>query len=308
MTAALVPVNDSQSGNIVSLNEYIKDPLLIQEVILQMMRRNFLADTILRNAGSVPSGTIRYHESSPIYANSDPQVRAEFAEVQIADISRGRPMVAVTQELAAAAAITDEMRRRQANDQFQRTLTQIRNSMTRKWDRIFMRMILTHARVQQMAVPKVWDDPTAKHRIDILDAKRLITEASADDTADAEFGFEADTMILGRGTADALLTSDEFNKIYMNSPAITEAPIYRGQLDRKIYNLDVMVTPMPELANKVVICQRRVMGFYADELPLTVSEMYRKEENKLSRADVQRASAAALDQPRAVVVLNGISA
>lgn len=307
MTAALVPVNDSQSGNMISINEFLKDPLLIREVVLQMMTKHFLADTIFRNAGTTPSGMIRYKESSPIYANSDPQVRAEFAEVPIADVSVGRPMVALVEELALGAIISDEMRRRQNFDAFQRQLLAIRNSMTRKWDRTLFRMLFTHPRVQRMVVPKEWDDPTAKHRIDILDAKRLVTEASADDTPDAEFGFEPDTLIIGRSVEASLMASDEFNKIYMNSPVVTESPIYRGQLPRQIYGLDVFVSPLPELDDKAVATQRKVCGFVADELPLTVSETYRVEERKLSRADVQRASAAGLDQPKSVVILEGIA-
>lgn len=307
MTAALVPVNDSQSGHTVQINDFLKDPLLLQEVVLRMMDKHFLADTLLRNAGTTQSGMIRYRESSPIYANSDPMIRAEFAEVPIADVSVGKPMVALCEELALGAVISDEMKRRQNFDAMQRQLTAIRNSMTRKWDRTMFRLFFTHPRVQRMVVDKAWDDPTARHRIDIYDAKRLVTEASADGTSDSEFGFEPNTLVIGRGTEAALFASDEFNKLYMNSPVITEAPIYKGQLDRRIYGLDVYVSPLSDLDDKAIVMQRGVAGFIADELPLTVSQLYRVEEKKYSRADVQRASAAGLDQPKAAVVLEGLA-
>ncbi|WWT39785.1 major capsid protein [Microcystis phage Mwe-JY05] len=308
MTAALVPVNDSQSGHLIQINDFLKDPLLLQEVVLSMMNQSFLADTLLRNAGLTQSGMIRYRESSPLYANSDPMVRAEFAEVPIADVSVGKPMIALVEELALGAVISDEMKRRQNFDAMQRQLSAIRNSMTRKWDRTLFRLLFTHPRVQRMVVDRPWEDPTSKQRIDIYDAKRLVAEASADNTPDAEFGFEANTLVIGRGLEASLFASDEFNKLYMNSPAITEAPLYKGQLDRKIYGLDVFVSPLPELDDKAVVMQRGVAGFIADELPLTVTPLYRVEEKKYSRADVQRASAAGLDQPKAVVVLEGLAA
>lgn len=304
---APISVTDSQAESRISINEFLRDPLLIREVVLSMANQSFLADSVLRNAGTTPSGLIRYRESSPLYADTDAQSRAEFAEVPIAEVSLGRPMIALVEEKALGVVVSDEMVRRLNIDMLQRQLLMVRNTMRRSYDRTLFKILTQHPRVQRHVVPKAWDDPTAKHRIDIFDAKRLISTAAPDGMADSEFGFTPDTLIIGRDAEAALFASDEFNKIYMNSPIVTQSPIYLGQLPNQVYGLDIMVTPLAEFADKAVIMQRKVAGFIADELPLTVSETYRVEEKKFSRADVQRASACGLDQPKAVVVLEGIA-
>lgn len=302
------PVTSSADGVRITLNEFLKQPSLIREVVLSMANQSFLADAVLRNAGTTPSGLIRYRESSPLYADTDVQTRAEFAEVAVGQISLGKPMIALVEEKALAAVISDEMVRRMNIDMLRTQLERIRNTMRRSYDRTLFRVLTEHPRVQRHVVPTPWDDPTAKHRIDLWDAKRLVSTAAPDGMADSEFGFEPDTLIIGRDAESALFASDEFNKVYLNSPQVTEAPIYRGQLPNSVYGLTIMVTPLAEFADKAVIMQRNVAGFIADELPLTVSDPYRIEERKMSRADVQRASAVGLDQPKAVVVLEGIAA
>jgi hypothetical protein len=300
-----ISVTDSQAESRIQINEFLKDPLMVREVVLSMTNQGFIADSVLRNAGTTPSGLIRYRESSPLYADSEPATRAEFAEVPIAEISLGRPMVALVEERALGVVISDEMVRRMNIDMLQRQLMMVRNTMLRSYDRTFFNVLFTHPRIQRHAVTTPWGDPDAKQRVDIFDAIRLVEEASADGTVDSEFGFTADTMIIGRGSRADLFASDEFNRIYMNSPAITEAPIYRGQLPRTIYGLNVLVSPRVP-PGKAIVMQRNIAGFIADELPLTVSETYRVEEKKFARADVQRASAVGLDQPKAVVLLEGV--
>lgn len=299
-------VSDSQAGTQVTINEFLREPLMIREVVLNMTNRGVLVDAVLRNAGTTPAGLIRYRESSPIYADTDAQTRAEFAEVPIAEVSMGQPRIALVEERALGVVISDEMVRRLNIDMLQRQLLMVRNTMFRSWDRTFLNTIFTHPGVTRLPVTTPWDASTARHRVDLFDAIRLVEEASADDQgADSEFGFSADTLIIGRGSRAALFASDEFNRIYMNSPAVTSAPLYTGQLPNQVFGLTVMVSPYVP-AGKAVVMQRNIAGFVADELPLTVSPTYRIEEKKMARADVQRASAVGLDQPKAICILDGV--
>lgn len=302
---ALFPVTDSTAGPRITLNEYLRDPLLIREVVLSMTNQGFLADAILRNAGMTPAGVIRYRESSPLYANTDAQTRAEFAEVAIAETSEGEPSVSFVEERALAAVISDEMKRRQNIDHLERQLTRIKNTMFRSYDRTFLNTIFTHPRVQRVAITTPWADPDAKVREDIYEGIRLIEEASADGTVDSEFEFEADTLILGRGSRADLLGNEKFNKVYEQGDLVRDNMLYSGRLPRQLLTLDTLVSSRVP-AGKALVLQRKVCGFIADELPLTVSELYRVEQNKYSRADVQRASAMGLDQPLAIAILEGV--
>lgn len=302
---ALFPVNDSQAGPRVTINDFLKDPLLIRETVLRMTAQGWLADAILRPAGMTPAGVVRYRESSPLYANSDPQTRAEFAEVPIADTSEGEPAVSYVEEKALGAVISDEMKRRQNIDMLQRQLVRIRNSMFRSYSDAFLNAIFTHPKVQHVAVTNPWSDPDSTVREDIYEGVRLVEEASIDGTLNTQLEFEADTLIIGRGTRADLLGNEKFNKVYEQGDLVRENMLFTGRLPRQILTLDTLVSPRVP-TGKAIVLQRKICGFIADELPLTVSEMYRKEENKYWRADVQRASAMGLDQPLAICILDGV--
>ena len=120
-----------------------------------------------------------------------------------------------------------------------------------------------------------------------------------------EFDFEPDTLIISRDSKYDLFANEKFNRIYENSPLVSEHLLYTGKLPKQIQDLDVMVSSRVP-AGKAVVMQRNIAGFIMDELPLTVTPMYRVEEKKFSRADVQRASGVGLDQPKAIAVLDGV--
>jgi hypothetical protein len=305
-TVPQFPLLDSQSGPRITINEFLKDPLLIRELVLRMTSQGFIADALLRNAGQNASGVVKYRESSPIYANTDAQTRAEFAEVPIAETSEGEPKMALVEERALAIVVSDEMRRRMSIDPVQRQLLRVRNTMFRSWDRTFFDMIFDHPGVQHLAVPQPWSSTTTTARQDILEAIDMVERAAPDGIDDAEFDFEPDTLVIGTGTRTDLMGNEKFNQVYQGDIA-SENLLYRGKLPRQIMNLDVLVSRRVR-AGKALVMQRNIAGFRSDELPLDVTPLYRDEPRKMSRADVQRATAMGLDQPKAIVVLDGVAA
>src|SRR2546423_14771628 len=100
----------------ITVNELLKDPLVIPALILDMTRNEFVMDSVLRSGGNAPSGAVRYSESTPLYADDFPEIRAEFGEVPIVPTSVGIPRVVFTHGRAMAIMVPDEMPRRQAVD------------------------------------------------------------------------------------------------------------------------------------------------------------------------------------------------
>jgi hypothetical protein len=303
---AQFPMLDSQSGPRITINEFLKDPLLIRELVLRMTSQGFIADSLLRNAGQNAAGVVKYRESSPIYANTDAQTRAEFAEVPIAETSEGEPKMALVEERALGIVVSDEMRRRMSIDPVQRQLIRVRNTMFRSWDRTFFDLVFDHPGVQHLAVTTPWTSETTTARQDILAAIELVESAGPDGIDDAEFDFEPDTLVIGTASRTDLIGNEKFNQVYQGDLA-SENLLYRGKLPRQIMGLDVLVSRRVR-AGKALVMQRNICGFISDELPLDVTPLYRDEPRKMSRADVQRASAVGLDQPKAIVVLDGVSA
>lgn len=300
------PALTSMDGPRITVDALLKDPLTIQALILSMAENEFIVDSVLRNGGMAPSGAVRYQESTPMYADDVPEIRAEFAEVPVVPTSIGTPRVVFAHERALAIMVSDEMRRRQVIDPVTRQLEQVKNTMIYSWATAFYSAIVANAGIQTLAVSNAWASSNATIRGDIANAVYLIENAAIVSSLGVSqwLGFTADTMIINHATKNTLLQSSSFAAPYIGDIA-SENLQYTGVLPNKIFNLDVMVSHQVPIGNAIVM-QRNRCGFIADELPFTVSPLYRHEERKSFRADAQRASAIGLDQPNAIVLISGV--
>lgn len=300
------PAYSSLDGPRITVDALLKDPLVIPALILDMVQNEFIVDAVLRSGGMAPSGAVRYQESTPMYADDSPEIRAEFGEVPVVPTSVGIPRVVFAHERAMAIMVSDEMRRRQAIDPVTRQLTQVKNTMVYSWNAAFYSAVIANAGIQTLAVSNAWASSNATIRGDIANAVYLVENASITSSLGVlqYLGFEADTMIINHGTKNTLLQSSSFAAPYIGDIA-SENLQYTGVLPNKIFNLDVMVSRQVPAGNAIVM-QRNRCGFIADELPFVASPLYRNEERKSSRSDVQRASAIGLDQPLSIVLLSGV--
>ena len=301
---AALPTITSQDGPKITLNAYLKDPLLVPTVVINMMDQGFLADSILRRAGAADAGVVRFSESTPIYADSTVRVRAEMAEVPIAMGSLGSPNVAYTSDRSLSVVITDEDKRRSSIDKLAVRMMQVKNSIIQAWDKAFITAVTGNPNVNTFAAAGVWSGASYDIRNDILSAAKLIDTAV--DGQGSTFGFEADTIVVNKTTKYDILRSTQFQTPYVGNIA-SENLKYTGVLPQKLLDYDVITVPSSILANgTALILQRNVAGFIADELPLNATALYRDEPRKIWRSDVQRVSAIGLDQPKAACIITGI--
>jgi hypothetical protein len=301
------PAYTSMDGPRITVDALLKDPLVIPALILDMTKNEFIVDAVLRSGGLAESGAVRYSESTPLYADDVPEIRAEFAEVPVVPTSVGIPRVVFAHERAMAIMVSDEMRRRQSVDPVTRQLTQCKNTMVFSWNAAFFSAVVANAGIQTLAVSNAWASSNATIRADIANAVYLVENASIASplTGLSQFlGFEADTMIINHATKNTLLQSSSFAAPYIGDIA-SESLQYTGVLPNRVFNLDVMVSRQIPVGNALVM-QRNRCGFIADELPYQASPMYRDEPRKSSRSDTQRSSAIGLDQPLSLVLISGI--
>lgn len=297
-------------GARVTINDFLKDPLLIPGLILDMVDQEFVAESLLRPAGNTDSGVVKFYESTPLFADGDPAVRAEFGEVEVVPTSLGEPRVAYAEERALAIMVSDEMQRRNNVDRVNQQLTQVRNSMVLSWDTTVLNLLIASAG-HTVTAQAPWNQvdsngvPTSNIRDDVIDAVHAIENAVAANNQNSPFGFEADTMVINKVTKTNLLKSLDYNDDVFRGNIASENLRYRGLLPNKIFDLDVLVSrTVPP--GKVIIMQRGTAGFLVDELPMQATPLYRDEPRKSWRSDVQRASAMGIDQPLAVAVIDGV--
>jgi hypothetical protein len=300
------PAYSSLDGPRITVDALLKDPLVIPALILDMTKNEFIVDAVLRAGGMATSGAVRYSESTPLYADDTPEIRAEFAEVPVVPTSVGIPRIVVTHERAMAIMVSDEMRRRQAIDPVTRQLQQVKNTMIYSWNSAFYSAVIANAGIQTLAVSNPWASSNATIRGDIANGVYLVENASITSAIgfNQYLGFEADTMIINHGTKNTLLQSSSFAAPYIGDIA-SENLQYTGVLPNRIFNLDVLVSRQVPAGNAIIM-QRQRCGFIADELPYTAGPLYRDEPRKTFRSDTQRSSAIGLDQPLSIVLLSGV--
>lgn len=306
-----------QDGPRLTVSELIKSPTLIPKRILSMMDQMFLSDAVLRGASDAPSGSVLYHESTPLFAEDDPAILDEFGEIPTTNGSLGTPLVARVVRRALGLRVSKTMRDRNNVDAVNVQVTQIRNTMVRAWEDALFSAIVANASVQSVTTSHAWNssvDANTHIRGDINAAKYLIKNAAADTAGKQKFGYEADTLIISTETEQDFLDSDEVNNVYLGNIA-SESIRYKGTLPRKFNGLDVLVSwrMSAYFPDGAIVCQRKVFGGVSNERPLQATPLYGEGNGPNGgpteswRTDVTRASAIFLDQPQAVVLIHGVN-
>lgn len=320
---ALYPIASSYDGQRITVDDYLKDPLRIPALVLDLMQNEFIIESVLRNAGQNNSGAVVFEKSTPLFAQKDPSIRQEFAEVPAVTGAVGEKLVAYSYERALAITVSDAMRRRQIVDPVTRQITQVRNSMVKSWNLAFFALLDANIGSNQIYAidpTAAWDSANSIVgsasplpfiiRDQIADAAYLVNNAFSTDqttptTAKNYFGFEADTLIIDHTAKLALFKSQDFARPYIGDAA-TSSIQFSGVMPRQVMGLDVLVSHQCPTGSAYIL-QRGRAGFYSDELPMTATPLYRQEPRKVWRSDVQRASAMGVDQPYAVVKLTGVT-
>jgi hypothetical protein len=128
--------------------------------------------------------------------------------------------------------------------------------------------------------------------------------------ADSYFGFEPDTMVVHPSVAIALAENSNYTVVY-NGNVAGESPALTGALPTNLFGLNVVPARTWPL-NKVLICQKDVIGFYSDTRPLQFTALYPEGNGPNGgpreswRSDASQMRAIGIDQPLAGMWLTGI--
>lgn len=274
----------------------LKDPLMVPTLILSDVNQLFVAEKILRNAGSPQGGTVVYYESSPLFADNASEFVEEYGEIPVTTTSIGTPKSLRTRKRALGVRISQEMVDRNQVDRVNLQIQQVRNQMVNDWDAAFISAVLNNASVNTKAVSTAWATSTTIRK-DIFAGAKLIT--------DAKRGFDMDTLVVNPSNYNDLLTSAEIQTPYTGNAAL-QNPALTGTLDFGFAGLNVVKT-YAIAAGTAIGLQSQRAGFYADERPLQATPLYMESKpNETWRSDVLRTSCVGLDQPLAVTLFTGI--
>lgn len=312
MPGAVARGNFSQQGYRVTVNAMLNDPLFVRARLLDISRNQFMMESLLRNAGANNSGVVVYNESESLYADEDPSIVAEGAEIPLVTVSQGIQKAAFGVKTALGIYITRETRDRNRVDTVIGDINKVKNTFVRMWERRMFQALLS-AGVPTMAAPASWNLAGTNIRADVLTAMRAVREANQSGATpgpnvDDYLGFEPDTLVMSTRTEAKFFNNTSVLDVYKNNGSSTlgeRQPLYTGTLEKEFMGLSVMTSRF--MADDIVwIMERKTVGGWSDERPLGVTPLYEDKPRETWRADAVRNSVIFIDQPKAAIKITGI--
>lgn len=298
-------------GPKLTVSAMVKQPTLIPKRIMNMLEQQFIVDALLRKLPPTQAGVYVYEESTPLFADTaNAEDVEEFGEIPVVSGKVGARKVAFTVKKALGLKISQEMINRNQVDRVNTQMTQIKNTMVRTWERTFFTALLNHPDVDTVPITTPWSDPAATIRHDIASGIEEIEDAAPAGLPEDFFGFEPDTLVIGKSTKTDLITSDDFNRVFRQNPLAPNAPEYKGTLPGDFYGLKLMVSRQLDLLapNKALLLQTKVVGGIGDERALRSTPLYEEKRSAETwRSDTLRQSAVVIDQPMAAIWLDGVN-
>lgn len=298
----------SQQGLRVTVNSYIKQPKLVEARLLDIMRMQWIMAELLRDAGDNDSGVVQYNVDGPLFADSDPLMVAEGAEIPLLTGSDGTAKAAFTVKYGAGLQITREARTRNKLDQVDRRMKQIRNSFTRLYERLLF-STMDNAGIQIMPASADWNISTTNIRADVLKAMAIVREANQSGATpgplvDDYLGFEPDAIVMSTRVQEYFFGNDSVIDVYRTGGGLdVKNPLYTGTLEKTFMGLRVVVSRfLPDDA--VWIMERKTVGAWSDEYPFSIEPLYPDKPRQVWRTDATRRTAMFIDQPKAAVKID----
>ena len=299
-----------QDGPRVTVNSLVKAPTTIPAIVIKDLSQEFIVDFLLRKLQRTTSGVYEYRESTPLFADGDAAIVEEFGEIPLITGKVGARKVAFTVKRALGLLVSREMRDRNDMDTFNTQVKQVRNTMVRTWETAFLQGLMGHPDILTYNAADEWNTPTSAIRQDLLGAATLIENAAPATDTDNYFGFEPDTLVIGRTSRNDLIGSNDFNSAMdASGPLAKENTRYTGQLPGKFFNVDkIMVSrEMDRLyPGKALLLEAKTVGGIGDERPLYSTPLRYDEDHETYRTNTGRRSAIVIDQPKAACVINGV--
>ncbi len=293
-------------GRKITVDDIRRNPLFLPARILELLDGQFIDDVLLRYEGD--ASTIAFEEGSSLFLDDEVQEMLEFEEIPVAGYQRGLPRVAIATKKGLGVRISEDMKRENNVAAVNRQVTALVNTMIRARF-LAMRQLVMNPAIPTIAASAAWDTASGKPRRDLAAAAEVVASAG-DDTVDTTENYEADTTVMPGGITPILLDNDDFLKVYGGNLA-SENIAYTGKLPGDVMGmLGLKARFWP--TDRVLVCQRKTIGFYTDPRPLEVTPLYPEGNGpnggptESYRVDATMKRGMGIDQPLAACWITGV--
>jgi hypothetical protein len=311
---AIVPVGHSYDGPKWTVNQLVKNPTWVPNIVSRMVKDANVAEWLLRPGPTAVGGAVAFEEIVALYAGTEGEIVAEFGEIPMTEAPMRTPVTRATTKRGVGLKISEEMRTRNDVGRVQDELRMTRDTLVNGRDKVFFDAVMGNTSVQTFAAASAavvggWystDPALSMIKTDIMKAAYLLTSQGVTGAQYSEkLGYEADTLILHPQPASQLFISAEVGKdMEQGSPASTGIS-FRGLLPKKFLNLDVFKSWRCPV-DVAIVCQRGVMGFISKEWPLRGTPMKEDPDTQTYRSNFTYRDLVAVDNPKSVVKITNI--
>jgi hypothetical protein len=249
------PAAPSLSGDVETINRFLKNPTLVQRRLRTLAEQRYIADAILTGRYKAEGGAVLYETGESIFADDDPRAVAAGAEYPLTGVGTGAASLAKTVKWGEDTEITDESIARRQMDPVDRAFTKLINSNVKYVDSVALAAVAS-AVTQSTAAAADWSTATGAQ---ILKDGLL----AAANVRALNMGYDPDTIVvddLNHAYALAAFTAAGYfaRESDGDNPALTgQFPVIGG--------LRWLPTPNGVAANTAVVLDSKQLGGMADE-------------------------------------------
>ncbi|GAA5154769.1 hypothetical protein GCM10023340_38850 [Nocardioides marinquilinus] len=293
-------------GRKITVDDLRKNPLWLPARILSLLDGQFIDDVLLRYEGD--ASTVAFEESSSVFLDGDVDELIEFDEIPVLGTQRGLPRLAVGTKKGAGVRISEDMKRENNLREVNRQVLALVNTMIRARF-VAMRQLLLNPAIPTIAAGAAWDTSNGRPRRDFARAMEVVNSAGDVDDETTE-GYEADTTVLPTSLTPVLIDNEDFIKVYRGNLA-GENIAYKGKLPSDVLGM-LGLTARFWPKDRVLVTQRKTLGFYTDPRPLEVTPLYPEGNGpnggptESHRTDATMKRAMGIDQPKAACWITGV--
>lgn len=294
------------SGRKITVRDIRKNPLFLPARILELLDGQFIDDIILRYEGD--ASTVAFEEGTSVFLDDEVAELVEFEEIPVSAAQRGLQRLAIAIKNGQGIRVSEDMVRENNMAELNRQVRALTNNLIRARF-IAMRQLLLNPAIPTIAAAEPWDDPSGRPRRDLAAAAEVVNSAG-DDTAETTENYEANTVVMPGSITPVLLDNDDFLKVYGGDIA-SKNVAYTGKLERDVMGmLGLRARFWPQ--DRVLVCQRKTVGFYTEPRPLEVTPLYPEGNGpnggptESHRVDATMKRAQGIDQPLAACWITGV--
>lgn len=302
-------ITSAYDGVEITVDEMMADPTFIPQRIVDNLDGAFMEDLFFRQAES-NKGTVAFREAAGEYLADDAEEIAEYGEIPVSTPEYGELKAAFGIKSGEAIRVSYEQRNENKVDVVNKSISTLQKTMIRHGVNAVIG-VFTSASVPELQASAPWTGGTPDK--DVLDGIEAVQGAHEEGDETRVFDYDPDTILLHPQSLTKLLRNEQVQKYYIGNMA-NENPVFKGLTTTQLFGQLQVATSRLISKDAAYIFEKGAAGFKSDTMPLTATPMYSEGgESQIGgptmswRSDLVRKRAIAVDNPKSVLKITGIS-